>query len=662
MPSPIFITPPWEGNTLYPLPPDYADLTREGRRQARVNASRQWLLELPPPLHLTNREWRGFLLSESIRFFDHYYLRPDPDENFDPLFYDETPKASPPFHDDILQAQAFSRFTLSVCPRGSAKTGLGRKVVLTRIITCPAYSYIYATSTGDLAKETARVLRSQCYDNDRINSDFSPEYGGPLKPVRGDNPTGVEHFFLVNGSHVKLTSTGSAQRGIRPRRYLLDDPEYDASGSTSMGQLIADFDRMLFRIIMPMVLRDRAGIDWLATFVSKRHFAWRAMQGRDTPAGFRADDPRFDYWDRLQVNVMERDPTTGLMVSCWPDRWPLSTDPTEELSSSGRVSVEQMRAFMGAEAFNSEMMGNPGDSGTVFFPPLNPEDHHFSYLEVDEALSSNRPRESHSKITWTRRTPGAGPSTYTRVEMPLQTFLQKSRLFICMDWAPTHSPTSDFKTAILMAHLPTHNELFVLDGWSGQVPKAEQIKAAFTLAETWKCPLVYPEVVKDSVVLYNDLVDTAHTRAMDLYGITHVPKIVPLRVGMQTKSEKISSLYLRVEHGLLKLPAHLAHAPWMTRLLDQFASFNPQVADGGLAKDDEIDTCAMSMFVLKTRREDPRALPEVTDPVDALISGAPLPLDAGTMATGINWAAVSPDQARALLAARNPPNSGRSLI
>ncbi len=654
MNSPILISTPWDGNPLYPLPPDYADLTKEGRRQARVNAARQWMIQLPPPPHLSNREWRGFLLNESIRFFDHYYLRPDPEENFDPLFYDETPRVSPPFHEDIVQAWAHSRFTVCVCPRGSAKTGLGRKTVLTRIVTCPAYSYTYATSTNDLAKESGRVLRAQCYENERLNNDFSPEYGGALKPVRGDNPTGVEHFFLVNGSHVKLTSTGSAQRGIRPRRYLLDDPEYDASGTTSMGQLIADFDRMLFRVIMPMVLRDGAGIDWLATFVSKRHFAWRAMQGKTTPAGFRSDDPRFDHWDRLQVNVMEKDPSTGLMVSCWPDRWPLTTEG-EEISSSGRVSIEQMKAFMGAEAFNSEMMGNPGDSGTVFFPPLNAEDHEFSYTDVDEALTAGTPRLSMGKMTWTRRTPGAGPGTYTRVEMPLQTFLQKARLFICMDWAPTHHSTSDFKTAILMAHLPTHNELFVLDGWSGQVPKSEQVREAFLLADRWKCPLMYPEVVKDSVVLYNDLVDTAQTKAMDLYGVGHVPKIVPLRVGMESKAEKISSLYLRVEHGLFKLPAHLKHVPWMVRLMEQFASFNPQVADGGLAKDDEIDTCAMSKFVLKTRREDPRLPQEIVDPVDALASAQVLPMDAGEFAMGINWSCVSPEQVNAILARKTPP-------
>lgn len=632
------------GNPHYPLPADYTSLTREGQRQARVNASRQWLVPSPAPAHLTPRQWRGFLLSETIRFFDHYYLRPDPEDNFDPLFYDEPPKTSPPFHDDILEAQSYSRFTLSVCPRGSAKTGLGRKVVLARIVSCPAYSYTYATSTTDLAKETSRVLRSQCYDNSRINDDFSPEYGAPLKPIRGDNPAGVEHFFLVNGSHVKLTSTGSAQRGIRPRRYLLDDPEYDASGSTSMTQLIADFDRMLFRIIMPMVLRDRAGIDWLATFVSKRHFAWRAMQGKETPSGFRAEDPRFDYWDRLQVNVVAEDPVTKTLVSCWPDRWPLTT--TDSTADGARVSVEQMRAFMGTEAFNSEMMGNPGDSGTVFFPELNPETHGFDYLDIDEPLTSGNPLASQSKLTWIRSNPGT--HTKTRITLPLPTFLSTARLFLCADWASTHNATSDRKTALVMAHLPTHNELFILDGWSGRVPKAEQLRNIFLLADRWRVPLVYPEVVKDSIVLYNDLVDTAHTRAMDVYGIKHVPKIVPIRPGMESKTEKISSLYIRFEHGLIKLPFHLRTLPWCSNLFDQIASFNPQAPDGGLQHDDELDTVALSKFVLKTRRNEYLHPTASENPVDLLLASPhlhPVP----NMGAGLNLDLLSPDDIHRLL-------------
>jgi len=37
-----------EGNPLYPLPPDYEELTDKGKRLARVNACRQWLIPGDP--------------------------------------------------------------------------------------------------------------------------------------------------------------------------------------------------------------------------------------------------------------------------------------------------------------------------------------------------------------------------------------------------------------------------------------------------------------------------------------------------------------------------------------------------------------------------------------------------------------------------------------
>lgn len=649
---------PSEGNPGYPLPPDYATLTKQGRRLARINACRQWLLPTTQsPMGLTPRQWKGFTLWESLNFFDHYYLRPDEATHFDPLFYDEPPKENPPFHQDIIEGMAYSRFTLNVCPRGSAKSGLAKKVTLLQLISDPVHRFVYATSSHDLSKNTGHALRQQCYENARVFEDFAPLYGGSMKPVRGDQPTGIEHFFLTNGSEVQLRSTGSTQRGIRPHRYILDDPEYDASGSTSMAQLSRDFETMLFRIIMPMVLREDAGIDWLATFVSKRHYAYRAMQGKMTPDGFRANDSRFNYWDRLQVNVMEPDPITGAPISCWPDRWPVES--TDSTAAGGRVSIQQMRVFMGTEAFNAEMMGSPGDAGAAFFPELTEEHHNYDIIDADEELSTS-PRDSKSSITWIRTDPTSPHGK--RITMPLSSFLSASSLFITLDWAPTHGPDSDFKTACLMAHLPTHNELFVLDLWAGQTPKAAQVKAAFTMADKWKCPLLYPEVVKDSVVLYNDLVDTARTRAMDVHGIQFVPKVVPLKVGVEPKTEKIASLYIRFEHGLIKLPFSRRDQPAFAQLFDQIASFNPQAQDGGLAKDDCLDSVAMVKFVLKGRRNERTPLVASTDPVDAILEGR-THQESTALGMGVNWQLVDPSKIAQLLRPNLPtPSNGKTRI
>ena len=109
-----------ENNPFYPLPPDYSELTEEGKRLARINACRLWLCPG------RNKKELGEAFATSVRFFDVWYLCPDHDVDFDPLFYDDEPLPSPPFHSDILQNWATSNRNITIAPRGSAKSFLVR--------------------------------------------------------------------------------------------------------------------------------------------------------------------------------------------------------------------------------------------------------------------------------------------------------------------------------------------------------------------------------------------------------------------------------------------------------------------------------------------------------------------------------------------------------
>jgi hypothetical protein len=91
------------------------------------------------------------------------------------------------------------------------------------------------------------------------------------------------------------------------------------------------------------------------------------------------------------------------------------------------------------------------------------------------------------------------------------------------------------------------------------------------------------------------------TRARDMAGTEHLPKIVKLNPGMAEKTDKIAALGFRFEHGKIKLPLWRREMlPWR-HLFDQIESFNPEAPDGGLEKDDCIDAVAMSQFVLRGR-------------------------------------------------------------
>jgi len=638
---------PEQGNPLYPLPPDYHDLDLQGQREARVNACRQG------PLPGTPTE-RAQALIESVRFFDLYYLVPDPDTGFDPLFYDEKPRATPEFHYDILGLWATSRTSLTVCPRGSAKTFLCRKDMGLRLLSRPGYSLVYATSTHDNARMTGQIMKDLVFENQRVFDDWSPEYefSGKIKPSRGDAPTGAEFFYLNNGSWLRCMSANSFQRGMRPRRYRLDDPEFDPKASTSMCLIREYMDQLLFKIIMPMVMRADCGVEWLATFVSRRHFAWKAMQVREVSGQRVSFDPRFNYWSRMIVKAAYEQ--EGKLVSCWPEMWPATQEEKDVLVKAGQipadtVTLPEIRERVGTPNFNSEYLASPGSGEDSFFPEVTEPLHGYTLSGVDPNLEG-APRESTSQIVWQRKG--------EEVRLPLKEFLGKAYLFITCDTSYGEKVTSDYKASVLMAYLQEHNELFVLDMWAKQASEESLVQATFKMADKWKVPLLCPEVIKESVSLFNSIQSIIRTRATEHMGLAHVPGVRPIRPGMEEKTSKISSLQLRFEHGLIKIPLWKRDQPPWYMLYDQIEGFNPEAADGGLENDDIIDCVAMSKFVIRGRlvaQPDEPVVPR--DALELLLAGETEDSLGAPLGTGINWLQVDPRKIGALITKSTPVES-----
>ena len=582
-----------DGNPNYPLPADYDDLTEDGQRMARVNACRQWLIPEE------NLETRGNNLVASVWWFDRYYLWPDDEADFNPLFYDDTPLETPDFHWVLLRQWASYRLTAAVAPRGSAKSYLNCKDMLLRLITRPAYSFVYATSTHPNAREVGERIKRQLIHNQRINDDFSPEYdGNRIVPRRGEGSFSTEHMILNNGSWLRLLSASSKQRGGRPRRYRLDDPEYDPKSSTPMSVLRAYMSELLFKIVIPMVTRPDTGVDWVGTFVSKRHYLWHAMQLDDTPEGQRAKDPRFNRWSRLVIPAAIEE--NGSMMSCWPDMWPTTREERMKLAVTRprfkeSLSLEEIRETIGSANFASEYLASPGDGEGAFFGDLDDMRHGWWFEEIDDRL--DQPLATTTYICWHERR----GDELSLQRMPLPDFLRSYvRTFITADTSHTSGKDSDFKVCCLMAVSP-QNDLFVLDLWARQGQESELVRGIFEMADRWKCPTVHPESVRQGVSLYNALSSIVSTRANDMAGVEHLPKIVKLNPGISEKQDKIAGLQFRFEHGKIKLPLwRRDQLPWR-HLFDQIESFNPEAQDGGLEKDDCLDAVAMSQFILKGR-------------------------------------------------------------
>jgi len=596
----------WDTNPVFPLPPQYfsGQLTASEERAARVNACRQWLRSDLP------YELRGECKVRCLRFFDNYYLHPDPESGYDPLFYDNTPLETPSFHWDFLRltGNPLNRCNLIVAPRGSAKTtGLVKKPSILELLSRPAFSICYATSSAENAEAVAEDIKNQLYHNPRIFDDFASEeeFGGQIRPPRGAGKQGVTHFALTNRSWFRAVSAQSKLRGIRPRKFRLDDPEFDPRASTSMPTLRDYMDQLLFKIALPMVMRQECSVDWCATFVTTRHYAWHAMATqsiiRDGLLRTVALDERFEGWNRILIRAaIESSASPFGFISCWPQMWPTCVAEREALKLPPTVAtLEEVRRTIGPSAFASEYMGNPGASGVgeSFFGTLTERKHGYT-IDASDAHAWESPTKSSARIKWYR-------NETEEVSMPLDLFLRYARLIVTLDTSFTAKSSSDYKVATVLALTP-ENELFVMDMWAAKCRETALVQAAFTLADKWLVPSMHPEVVKGSHALFNALKSTVATRATELTGTRHLPRIIGYNPGLSAKADRIQALHPRFEHGKIKLPfQHRFRAPYR-ELFDQIDSFNPDAENGGLAHDDHLDTVQMAQYIFMGRPHDRR--------------------------------------------------------
>lgn len=577
---PKLITP----NDLYPLPADYMELSEEGQRQARTNACRQFLVP-----GLTDRQ-KAEAYVASLNFLDFYYLHPDLDVEFDPMFYDDTPLPTPEMHYDIARQWATERLSIAIAPRGSAKSSLVKKTILLETLARPKFSVIYATSTGDNTKSVGQSIKDQYSFNPRISDDFGAETPyGRLAPKRGEAPYGNTYMQLMNGSSLRCISAESKQRGGRPRLYVLDDPEYDPKASTSMSLIREYMDQLLFKVVLPMVMRAGCGARWLATFVSRRHYAFHAM---DVEGG-KARDPRFNKWDRIIIRSEYQD-EQGNTKSCWPDMWPATVEERDQLAEQDErfkkcVSLEEIKETIGVANYLSEYMAQPGRGDEVFFPNLEEEKHGYWFEDPDEQFEVD-PHSSNTIVGW-----------YSNDELKRQSLgslLASCRLFMAVDTSYTSTKDSDSKVCTLMG-VNKENELFVFDMWSQQCQQQKLIDAVLQMADKWRCPGVHVEGIKEGLSVYDTLYSIVSTRASDMANVQHLPRIKKFNPGMTSKSAKIAALLRRFDYGKIKLPLReRQRKPWRS-LIDQIEQFNPEARDGGLQHDDELDTVSMSMYIIR---------------------------------------------------------------
>ena len=602
-----------EGNDLFPLPPDYNELTPGGAREARVAACRQWQ-RYGPERGMSKKEAHaarktlGEVYVQCLRFFEEYYLLPDRDEDGDvvwnPMFYDvEDVLPNPRFHDVMTAAAiAYPRVAM-VAPRGSSKSYWCSRDMMLRMLSKPKYSFVYSTSSGDLSKEMGERTRAQLYYNEKILEDWSPEYGGALQPSNRRASTGVEKFALTNESWMSCTSITSRQRGNRPKRYRLDDPEYDPDASTDMATLRSATEHKLFRVIMPMVMRADCGVDWIGTYISRQHLLYHATATQKKVVGgkdvYAAEDPRFNSWVRINQPVTVED-ADGRVQSCWPHMWPVDEAEKERLGlNPNTVTIPQLKEYIGPAAFASEYMNDPGEAGEHYFDELTLERHGYRILNADEEARTD-PWNSTASVEWWEK---MGEDTGKRLVLPMQKMLNDyGPTFALVDTSFTNTRTSDRKAIVICSRGP-HNTIFLWDIWSGRCDESSVfVPKIMELCDRWRCAFMGVETVRSGASLYGKLEQIVNTRASQEFGVKHMAMPRKVHPGVTAKEARIAqALGWRVEMNRLKLPWGAGDNPALKRLFEQFETWNPNEKGGGQQHDDELDALHMYSYVVKGR-------------------------------------------------------------
>jgi hypothetical protein len=591
----------FEDNPLYPLPPDYNDLSEDGQRQARINATRQWLVRDAAPHDIKARR-----LTHSMRFFDDYYLTPE-----DAYFYPPTLWApSPHFHDHMLSLIVRHRYTVAGAPRGFAKTGFVRKLLLATTLSSPLYQITYASSTNTIVKKTMNALKRQWTRNRYIFDDFAPEYEGRILPRKGFAPFGGGgEIHLNNMSSIFFTSVKAKNRGDRPLLFVLDDPEWDSSASTDDQVKREDMSDFLFDIVMPMVQQEGCRLFWVGTIISRRHYLYMALDkvkdpitGEPVPR-----DPDFRRWQTLRLKALNTLPD-GSEVSLWPEKYPVS-------------ELHRIREDMGEARFRAEYQNDPAAGMGSFWldstrhsywlkPPPEPADPHPSPYD--------NPRESNWLIGW------HDDRTNSPVEKPLSEFLQETVIIQTVDSASTISATSDYSASCVMGIHNSRN-LFVLDLWADRVNEGALTQSILTLGYKWMPIILGVESAGIGEIIKHRIGMVFRERA-EKSG--WMPKIIPVSTANRRKEERIGGMAWRFgtkdghQSSLIKFPFWQQHGgrslssshPW-NLLHEQVSDFVAEIMGGGLTHDDCLDALAMHQPIIAKA---PMLRPSAPTPKDDL--------------------------------------------
>lgn len=590
------------GNPLWPLPPDYEELTEDGQRLARTNACMQYLLPWgPQDDYQTALHRQGLVFVDCLDFFDRWYLRAS--GSFDPLFYDQLTDPAD-IHFQISYEAFVNKALLQILPRGLAKSTRKKVEILLKMLTKRPHSLVYTTSGHSVADMFGETIRFQISTNQRILQDF-----GALAPRKGQGSFNNHKLTLINGYRAVFTSIDSKQRGFRPLEYVLDDVEADAKTSTDMEKVREELDVRINKVIAPMLRRANVRFHMIATPISNQHLATRLAADL---LGLQTDPLLGDHpsqqWCRVAHPIVNEKGR-----SLWPAMYPTDEAERIELGLHAEAeTLEKVRASVGEAAWWSEYMLQPGRASSGFFK-VDPD---YGYYRVEGTWPGpdEDPLKSDAVLVWKRK------EDDLEVRRPLADIVRSGSCFMTVDTSYGSGATSDYKVWHVLVR--THQgDILSIECGADKYREPSFYRDILEQADRWRCHTVYPEYVVTQREFCRGLENAVAEGITKNMGLTHVPRIKKLSVHNEPKPVRIQGLGLWFDQGLIKLPADRIHSNWhlaYRMLKSQIDGFNPQARDGGLANDDVIDTLAAAIKTPKSYLAEADQVPSEDD-VEAML-------------------------------------------
>ncbi len=592
---------PQEGNPVWPLPADYAELDKEGKKLARVNACS---LRGTPDLEVA-----------SWHFFREMYLKPC-GFWYKGNMHVESPDAH---YQWVWDWNNYTMLT-HLAPRGGCKSTVNLEDILKKLITRPHWECALFLATHTFVSHRLGDLMSQIEHNEYIIEDF-----GKLKSRKGAGLWNRGSCMeLTNGSKVFGFPLKGASLGTRPSGLIvLDDVEKSDDTVLTPSDLREGMEDFFFNGLYPMARNPgyRIPTRIIGTIYSRRmfiHWLWTTDDRRVTK-----------YFHRTLMTVHDMS-TKDFMNEEW-------------------ITEEKER--LGPAVFSAQCLNEPTTKHERVLD-IHPELNTY-WLEDVDAASANDPLNSEA-IVVTHTCKGVRDSgDGERIPIPniqhrrFGEVVQGMRRFITVDSARTTTPTSDFSVVHVLGfeNSDKHRDtLYSLDMWVGRARPEEIIRQIYRLAIKWGVSFIGVEAYPIIAEFY----ERCRDNLPELYGKGETPpRIIPLKFPPKmSKAQKIMQMEWRFRHYRMKLPVDRRGEAAYTQLFTQIENFTEDMAL--LDHDDAIDTLAMHGAIGKQHKS---VAPDIEKPLNLIEEmragnseecGIPL-------MSGINAGDLSNEDLRALL-------------